>query len=85
VGMPRLLSALHPRGGLTIRNRPRPEAARTPAAMVDHLAFGLVAWVAPEPCYLRGAGRLDQRPHMHDVRKVENRAVSPASRPEHLT
>jgi len=32
--MPRLLSALHPRGGLTIRNRPRPEAARTPADLV---------------------------------------------------
>jgi len=31
--------------------------------MVDYLAFGLIAWVAPEPGYLRGAGRPDQRSH----------------------
>src|SRR5215471_19970413 len=33
--------------------------ARTPAVMVDYLAFGLIAWVAREPGYLRGAGRSD--------------------------
>jgi hypothetical protein len=57
VGMPRLLSAPHPRGASQYVTGPRPEAARVPADTVDHPAAGLVACVAPERVFC-GAARL---------------------------
>src|SRR5215469_18928864 len=49
---------------VTVRNsRWSPPNEQVSDDMVDYLAFGLIAWVAPEPGYLRGAGRPDQRSH----------------------
>jgi hypothetical protein len=59
VGMPRLLSALHPRGASQYVTGPRPEAARVPAAMAPILDWP--SWRTGEPYWsfgVQGGGGL---------------------------